>query len=115
MSSIPDQPAGRTVHPAWCDRQHNEDYPVHTADIGDQDIELGDTDLSVSLYQQGDGPALVWLCEHQHDNTTVTALSADQATTLGQRLLEAAQTITAGGYPHRAPLGEGNSGPGGAR
>ena len=37
--------------------------------IRDQDIELGDTDLSVSLYQQGDGPALVWLCEHPCDGT----------------------------------------------
>jgi hypothetical protein len=78
------------AHPAWCDRSHNSDYPVHTADVGQQDIELGDEiSLSVSLYQSGDDPTQVWLCEHRHDNTTVTPLTPEQAGELGRRLLAA--------------------------
>src|SRR5436309_3521241 len=95
MSSIQDQPAGPAEHPAWCSRQHNPGYPVHTADVGDQDIEVSqDRSLSVSLFQRGTDPAQVWLCEHnaRNDETTVIPLTAAQAEQLGRRLLEAAGT-----------------------
>jgi hypothetical protein len=107
MSTVP------TGHPVWCDRQHNEGYPVHAADIGDQDIELGETDLSIGLYQRGGGPVRVWLCEHRHDNTTVTPLTPEQARSLGQRLTQAADSI-GGGALHQLTDEHANSGPGGA-
>jgi hypothetical protein len=105
--SIP-TPGDRAVHPVWCNRQHAEDYPVHTAEVGEQDIELGETELSVSLYQYGGDPMQVWLCEHRRDDTAVTVLTGEQAAELGRRLLGAAGMH--GRYV--TPLGEGNSGPG---
>ncbi len=85
---LPDQPP--TVgHPSWCPRQHTG--PLHTADVGAEDIELaGGPDLSVNLYQLDTEPVQVWLCSHSHDETTVTALTPAQAGELARRLFDAA-------------------------
>jgi hypothetical protein len=86
--------AAELPHPAWCDGHHNPEYPVHTADVGADDIEVtADRDLSVQLFQSGDEPAQVWLCEHSRMNTAVMPLTAEQAAELGRRLLAAAEQI----------------------
>jgi hypothetical protein len=85
-----DQDSAEQVHPSWCDRQHTG--PVHTADVGGQDIELSDETLHVSLFQLGDEPVQVWLCQHAGDNTLVIPMPVEQAAELGRRLLEAATT-----------------------
>jgi hypothetical protein len=82
------------THPAWCDEHHNPDWPVHTADVGAEDIAVTpEVDVSVQVFQSGDEPAQVWLCEHSRMNTAVTALTAEQAAELGQRLLDAARSV----------------------
>ncbi len=84
MSSIPE------AHPSWCDRQHNPDYPVHTAEIGDDDIPVGDVGLAVSLYQHGEHPPQVWLARHTFYETQINQLTPEQAAELGRRLIDAA-------------------------
>jgi hypothetical protein len=78
-------------HPPWCDGRHNPEYPVHTADVGVEDIPVSpDADLSVGLFQHGADEPQVWLLEHRRTDTAVTSLSAEQAAELGRRLMAAA-------------------------
>lgn len=63
------------THPAWCDRQHSDEWPAHTAQVG-ADLELSeDLSYAVLLFQQGVEPAQLHLLRHTPDETTVTCLS----------------------------------------
>lgn len=63
------------VHPAWCDREHADDFPAHGAQVG-ADLELTDgLSYAVYLFQQGDEPAELHLMRHTPDETAVTGLS----------------------------------------
>lgn len=72
---------GRVEHPRWCDRQHLETWPAHTADIGEVVLDGGQV-LDVSLFESTVQPAQMWLSTHGENSTEVLALTADQAHSL---------------------------------
>jgi hypothetical protein len=77
-------------HPRWCDQSHNPGYPVHTRDVGDDDLPLeSERDLAVSLYQEGEETPQVWIAEHGRMVTAVTPLTPGVARELGERLIAA--------------------------
>jgi hypothetical protein len=81
-------------HPRWCDQSHNPGYPVHTRDVGDDDLPLdSERDLAVSLYQEDEKAPLVWIAEHGRMVTAVTPLPAEVARELGERLIAAVDLL----------------------
>jgi hypothetical protein len=80
-----------TGHPAWCGREHAAGWPSHTADVGTVTVD-GGLALDVSLYQQADKPAAVWLCSHAGTHTDVIDLTPERARGLYD-LLGAALTL----------------------
>lgn len=75
-------------HPSWCDRQHADDWPAHSAQVG-ADLELTNgLRYAVLLFRQGNKPTEVHLIRHTDEETSLTLLSLVEASILRDLLTE---------------------------
>lgn len=75
-------------HPLWCDRDHADEFPMHTAEIGD--VYADAREFGVQVQQPTGRPVAVALFAHDDEETTLYSLSPAQARALAGHLVAGA-------------------------